>query len=60
MKKLNGFIYRIIDNDLMYDRSVDRCPLGIARAKARVTELENLGFEAFYSIGTLPKVEAYY
>lgn len=50
------YIYKIVDGLLIYDRSVSRTDL--ARAKQRVEELEKLGHEAFFTIGTLTKQRA--
>jgi len=49
------YIYYIRDNNLLYDRSVSRTGLGPPRAKQRVKELEDLGYEAFYTIGVTVK-----
>jgi len=52
------YIYKIVDGFLIFDRSVSRVGLGPSRAKQRVAELEKLGHEAFFTIGTLTKVGA--
>lgn len=52
------YIYKIVDGLLICDRSVSRKGLGPSRAKQRVEELEKLGHEAFFTIGTLTKIEA--
>ena len=61
--ELSDWIYIYIirgDNLLIYDRTVSRKGLGPGRAKERVAELESMGYEAFFTIGTLTKVSALY
>lgn len=53
------YIYFIRDGELFYDRSVSRTGLGPIRAIERVTQLNSYGYEAFYTIGTLTKEEAF-
>lgn len=55
------YIYRIDkENRLIYDRTVSRYGLGLQRAKEVVNTWKIRGYEAFYTIGTLPRKEAYY
>jgi len=58
--KLNDwiYIYYIKNNLLLYDRTVSRTGLGPVRAKQKVQEWKERGYEAFYTIGTLPKEPA--
>lgn len=49
------YIYCIRGESVHYDRSVSRTGLGPPRAKQRVKELNDLGYEAFFTIGvTVP------
>lgn len=59
-EKLNDWIYiYFIENEfLIYDRTVSRRGLGLARAKERVKHFEEKGLESFYTIGTLPRIKA--
>ncbi len=54
------YIYEIRDGFLHYDRTVSRYGLGPMRAKQRVKEIEDRGREAFYTIGTLARMNAFY
>ena len=60
-RKLNNwiYIYFIKDEYLIYDRTVSRYGLGPSRAKQRVEELNERGYEAFYTIGTLTREPAF-
>lgn len=45
------YIYYVVDDKIIFDRSVSRTGLGPVRAKQKVAELEKTYGEAFYTIG---------
>ena len=52
------YIYYIMNEQLIYDRTVARYGEGPERAEQRVVQLRGLGHEAFYTIGTIPRTPA--